>query len=256
MIQPLLLSCIPRRRTVAGCLSSQGIVASALATAVARVTKALRIVMLTGGAVLAGYSTANANDPALQIEDAVILQPPPGLRVSAAMMKLSNTHNRPVHVTAATSDKVGRIEMHETRIVDDVASMAAVDRVTVPAGGTVFFRHGGLHLMLFDPAESLEPGTCIPINLSTSQGDVAAGFIVVRQGKHGDHGSDIKQGEDRAHGHDTKTADDTKPKEHDTKEVHDRKHDKHSMTDGHDATEQGHTMNGNDGGQAMAASVC
>ena len=238
-------------------LTTQGL--SATGTLTAAVTQAARfwqVAMVIGGAALAGISTAYATDSALLIEDAVIMQPPPGLSVSAAMMKLSNTQDRPVHVTAASSDKVGRIEIHETRIVDDVASMAAVDRVTVPAGGTVFFRHGGLHLMIFDPAEPLKPGVCIPISLSTSQGDVAAGFIVVRQGKDGDHGSNMQQGDDKAHGHDMKTADDTTQNAHNMKEGHGKTHDEHSMTDGHDATADGHTMNHDDGGQAMAASVC
>ena len=43
-----------------------------------------------------------------------------------------------------------RTEMHETTTVDGQMRMAPIDRVPIPAGGTLAFKRGGKHLMVYD----------------------------------------------------------------------------------------------------------
>ena len=40
-----------------------------------------------------------------------------------------------------------RVSIHQSQTLDGVASMLALDRVVIPAGGTVTFAPGGLHVM-------------------------------------------------------------------------------------------------------------
>ncbi len=165
--------------------------------AVVNRTSALARRLLFAGAVSAvSLSVAVAEERALLADEAFVAQPPPGLSVTAGMMKLSNPHNRPVHVLAASSEQLERIEIHQTTIVNDVASMVEVERVTVPAGGTVFFRHGGFHLMMFGPVAPLAPGDCIPVTIETSMGNIAIGFEVIKQGMASRHKESHAEGHD------------------------------------------------------------
>lgn len=62
------------------------------------------------------------------------------------------------------SADIERAELHESKVENGVTSMAAVDNVPVPAGGTVTFRQGGMHVMLFGVKDSAR--TADKINLT------------------------------------------------------------------------------------------
>ncbi|MEP3227077.1 MAG: copper chaperone PCu(A)C [Parasphingorhabdus sp.] len=54
-----------------------------------------------------------------------------------------------VTLVGVTSDDVMRMEIHETTDDNGVASMQPVDKVAIPAGGTVKLEPGGKHLMIW-----------------------------------------------------------------------------------------------------------
>lgn len=59
-----------------------------------------------------------------------------------------------------------RVMMHDSVMTDGVASMAPMDRVVVPAGGTVTFAPGGLHIMFMGlNGDPLEEGEKVPATL-------------------------------------------------------------------------------------------
>lgn len=67
-----------------------------------------------------------------------------------------------------------KTEMHQNmRGMQGMTSMAPLDHVDVPAGGTVLFKPGGNHAMLFGLDPAIKPGTAIPIRFGFSDGTTA-----------------------------------------------------------------------------------
>jgi copper(I)-binding protein len=59
----------------------------------------------------------------------------------------------------------GAVQLHESRVVNDVMSMQRLDGVEIPAGGAVELKPGGLHLMLLGLREPLIEGEEIDLIL-------------------------------------------------------------------------------------------
>jgi periplasmic copper chaperone A len=57
------------------------------------------------------------------------------------------------------------VEVHLTEVADGRATMAVLDEVPIPAGETVRFRPGGLHLMLVVPDETVTVGGTFELTL-------------------------------------------------------------------------------------------
>ena len=64
-----------------------------------------------------------------------------------------------------------KTEMHQSmRGMQGMTSMAPLDHVDIPAGGTVQFRPGGSHAMLIGLDPVVRPGTAVPIRFGFSDG--------------------------------------------------------------------------------------
>lgn len=62
-------------------------------------------------------------------------------------------------LVAVSSDMALKAEMHESMAMGgNMTGMAPVARVAVPAGGSVAFKPGGRHVMLFDINPGVKPG--------------------------------------------------------------------------------------------------
>ena len=72
------------------------------------------------------------------------------------------------------------VEIHMTRIDDGHASMHGMSEVAVPAGGSVRFQPGGLHLMMAFPDESVVLGSSFDLTLRFERsGDLVVPVEVV-----------------------------------------------------------------------------
>lgn len=115
------------------------------------------------------------------VEDPWIREAPPGRDVTAAYLRIHNPDAEPLALVAAACPAAGRVELHEHRHEDGMMRMRQVERVVVPAGGSVAFEPGGLHLMLFDwggrPA-----GSRVPLTLVTGTGEILELEATVRRG--------------------------------------------------------------------------
>ncbi len=87
-------------------------------------------------------------------------------RPSAAYAEISNAGETPDRLIDASSPAFGAIELHTTLKDGDVMRMEQVEAIEVPAGGAVSLAPGGLHVMLFDPAEALAEGASFPLELT------------------------------------------------------------------------------------------
>ena len=104
------------------------------------------------------------------VQDAFIPPTPPGAKVAAAFMTFRNTGTEAIEITEAMSPAIKKVEIHLSKVVDDVATMKKQDSVQIPAGGTVAFKHGGYHFMLMGLTEQLVEGDIIPLMITTNAG--------------------------------------------------------------------------------------
>ena len=72
-------------------------------------------------------------------------------------------------IVGASSPMAQMIELHETVVDGGQATMKSVPTLELPAGETVEFKPGGLHLMVHGP-QPVEPGAVFPIELTLASG--------------------------------------------------------------------------------------
>jgi copper(I)-binding protein len=138
--------------------------------------RGLAAVGLVAIGALAG---AAADAPALRWEDTWIRDAPPSAMMRSAYGRLLNDSDAAVEVIAAASPDYGLVEVHETRIENDVARMVQLPSVTVPARGAFDFVPGGAHLMLMRPKRRLATGERTMITVTLKSGEtVTASFVV------------------------------------------------------------------------------
>lgn len=99
---------------------------------------------------LAACSTGDdgINKP-ISFENAWLRTPPASLDKTAGYFQLNNRSGKDLTLTGATSDQIRAIEMHTTTVDGDMMRMRRLKTVPIPAGETLRFEPGGMHLMIF-----------------------------------------------------------------------------------------------------------
>lgn len=115
-------------------------------------------------------SQATADMP--MISDMKVMAPPPGSKVTAGFLTINNVGSDTLVISGVSSTAIPRIEMHESVIKNDIASMVKQEQLSIPAGETLELKHGSYHLMLMDLDTTLTPDTTLPVTLHTNQGDI------------------------------------------------------------------------------------
>lgn len=108
---------------------------------------------------LSALAACSADRTPLVATDIRVTAPVPGMIMSAGYMTLRNNTDEPITITGVTSPQFGSIEIHETRIEDQVSRMVALGELTIPAGSAVTLEPGGKHLMLMQAVEELDTVT-------------------------------------------------------------------------------------------------
>ena len=119
----------------------------------------------------ASTDAAPQNAPGLNVSDAMIRLPAAPGRPGVAYFTVSQGDGDPHSIAAAYVEGVGRTEMHETVTENGVSKMQPVKAVPIEAGKSVQFKAGGLHVMLFDVADTLKAGGTTEITLTLDNGD-------------------------------------------------------------------------------------
>jgi copper(I)-binding protein len=102
--------------------------------------------------------------PELHVTDARSSAPVAG--ASQLVLRIDNRGDGDDRLLGADTDAALAIEIHRTVVEDDGrAYMRMLDDVLIPAGGSVAFRPGGLHLMLVVPDETVTVGGTFEITL-------------------------------------------------------------------------------------------
>ena len=138
---------------------------------------------------LLSFPPAFAAESAIQIENAWIQEPPPGVSVLAAYGRISNHSDQALALVRASSPDFARIEIHRSIVKDDRVSMEKLGRLPIPAHGFAELMPGDYHLMLFEPARRLVAGDSVRLQLYFDNGQRhdATARVERRHHKHKPH---------------------------------------------------------------------
>lgn len=102
--------------------------------------------------------------PQIHVEEAWS-RPAPAGDTGVVYMTITNAGGAADALVGAQSDIAEAVELHETKMENDVMQMQPVASVEVPADGQVTFEPGGLHVMLIGLQQDLEAGDGFEITL-------------------------------------------------------------------------------------------
>ena len=127
----------------------------------------------------------------LKIEDAKVSATTTDSTALYFTVKNSGDEDKLLH---ATAEGVKTVELHETKMDGDVASMHAVKSVDVPAGKSVTLARGGTHVMLIGlPSGGLKAGSNVKVTLAFEKaGNVEVEAPVVEMPMAEEHKHDNK----------------------------------------------------------------
>lgn len=108
-------------------------------------------------------SACSSGEPDVRVGPAQAGEPAAGS--SQIVVTIRNDGDGDDTLLGAETSAAAAVEMHLTEVVDGRASMTQQDRVPVPAGETVEFRPGGLHLMLVVPDATVTVGGTFDLTL-------------------------------------------------------------------------------------------
>ncbi|MDQ7026820.1 MAG: copper chaperone PCu(A)C [Anaerolineae bacterium] len=88
--------------------------------------------------------------------------------VSGGYLSISNNGSSDIMLMSVVADGVGMIEIHETVVENDIASMQAVENgeLLIAAGETVMLQPGSFHLMLMNLENDLVEGETLSLSLT------------------------------------------------------------------------------------------
>jgi len=128
--------------------------------------KLLILVLLFATPALAQAAAPTAD---VQVTNAYIRTMPPGRTTTAGFLTIANNSDQSCELTGAMSTLSNRLEFHEHQHIQGMMKMRPVATVVVPAGETVVFEPGGLHIMLFNIDTELAAGEVTQMQLITDQ---------------------------------------------------------------------------------------
>lgn len=142
------------------------------------------LMWILGVAVLgAGIWMLVKDDDGLKVTDVWARSSPMVDGAAAAYMNIQGGAEDDALVSASVAaDVAGKVELHETRMVDGKHSMQMVPGIDIPAGGSVALEPGGYHIMLMGLVEPLEPGEIFDMDLVFESGATITVEVEVREG--------------------------------------------------------------------------
>ena len=132
---------------------------------------------LAGLALLVAACGA-AGTPELEVSAAQAAVPLAGS--SQIVVTITNRGDGDDALVAVDTDAAIGIELHETRIANDRATMVSLEEVPLPAGETVRFRPGGLHLMMIAPDDEVVLGATFDLTLRFDRSEAITTTAEVR----------------------------------------------------------------------------
>jgi periplasmic copper chaperone A len=121
---------------------------------------------------------------AAQIKAAWVRWLPGGVPL-AGYATLANSSGRPIVLTSATSAAFHDVSLHQTVQSGGTVRMSPLERIAIAPNTTLDFEARGIHLMLMQPREPLEPGGPVSITLRFADGSSVTVLFEVRTSTEG-----------------------------------------------------------------------
>ncbi|NOH78428.1 copper chaperone PCu(A)C [Vibrio sp. RE86] len=96
---------------------------------------------------------------------------PPNAATSAVFTEIMNRSEQVRYIVAASTDAADKVELHDVLKEGDVMKMRQIDRIEIPANGSVELKPGSLHIMLFNLKKPLVEGEEIDVQITFANGD-------------------------------------------------------------------------------------
>jgi len=132
------------------------------------------------------YALATENNN-IKISDAWISESPPTVFVLAAYAKIHNSSNQTQTLTSISSPSFEKIELHLSKVINDVAKMEKQNSFSIPENSSLELTPGAYHLMLFNPESPLEIGDTVPLTFNFSDNTSYTTQAVVKKRNTNDH---------------------------------------------------------------------
>ena len=127
---------------------------------------------------------ANEN---ITISDIWISEAPPTVAVLAAYAKIENTSAETQTLTSVSSPSFSKIELHLSKVVNEMATMEKQNSLIIPAKGSIELSPGTYHLMMFEPETPLKSGDKATITFSFADGSSTTIEANVEKRNNGGH---------------------------------------------------------------------
>lgn len=111
-----------------------------------------------------------AQASAVSVTNAWVREVPAGRKTTAVFLVLENSGPTERAVVSGSTVVADTLELHEMKREGGMMAMSPVQRIAVPAKGSVELRPGGLHLMLFGVRQPLAAGDTVPLRLVLDDG--------------------------------------------------------------------------------------
>lgn len=121
-----------------------------------------------------------APQPTLAVAEGWAAVTPKGAKVAAGYFTAANGGTADDKLLSASSPRATRVELHEMSMSGKTMKMRPLkDGVAVPAGGSVAFKEGGMHLMFMGITAPFVDGEAVPVKLTFEKaGDVEVTLTV------------------------------------------------------------------------------
>jgi copper(I)-binding protein len=129
-------------------------------------------------------SESGSAAPTLSVTDAWTRAVAPGGEsaiTTAVYFTIENDSGADDQLLSVTTAVAEAAEMHGSTITNGVMQMRRAQTVELPAGETVVFEPGGLHVMLIGVREPLEAGDRIDLELTFAQSGTMTVTVEVRE---------------------------------------------------------------------------
>lgn len=94
----------------------------------------------------------------------------PGQEMSAGYLSIANAGDTDARLLAVSTDAAAMVQVHESAMSNGMMSMRHVETLLIPAGETVQFQPGGLHLMIMGADQEAFSGESIDLELQFESG--------------------------------------------------------------------------------------
>lgn len=183
---PVIESALPPgERGLAAALAGAGLLAMG-GFFLARGSRPLRsssvlsgVALLAGAALLATAAPSLMADTTLRVRDAWSRPMPAGM-TGAVYLIIENNTPQQERLVGADTPAAARVELHQTVIENQIASMKFVPGLDIPAYSQLVIETGGYHFMLNDLRQDLIAGETFPLTLHFASGKFLTVEVMVQ----------------------------------------------------------------------------